>query len=146
MAVRDLEVSKRFYMDLLGFKLLEEDPEHGGVFLAIGAYGNTLDLFPTTDPDATPPSSNPFGSMPGLGVKHVAFAVETEADLKAAYLALQDAGVKIQRALDHGSQQSVYFNDPDGNLLEIVWERSNALELFAEGRSDSDDEISFSRS
>lgn len=145
MAVRDLEASKKFYIDLLGFKLLEQDPEHGGVFLAIGGHGNTLDLFPSTDPEATPPSASPGDSMPGLGVKHVAFAVETEEDLKAAYFALQDAGVRIQRALDHESQKSLYFHDPDGNLLEIVWERPDALDIFAKGRGDNDDEISFSR-
>lgn len=145
MAVRDLEVSKRFYIDLLGFKLLEQDPDHGGVFLSIGNYGNTLDLFPSTAPDAGPPSASNGRSMPGLGVKHIAFAVETEEDLKAAYFGLEDAGIKITRALDHESQKSVYFHDPDGNLLEIVWERPNALEIFAKGRGDNDDEVSYTR-
>ena len=145
MAVRDLKVSKKFYMGLLGFKLLEQDPEHGGVFLSIGGYGNTLDLFPSTAPDASPPSASDGRSMPGLGVKHVAFAVETEEDLKGAYFALEDAGVKIQRALDHESQKSVYFHDPDGNLLEIVWERPDALSIFANGRSDNDDVIAYTR-
>lgn len=145
MAVRDLEVSKKFYMGLLGFKLLEQDPEHGGVFLSIGGYGNTLDLFPSTAPDASPPSASDGRSMPGLGVKHVAFAVATEEDLKDAYFALEDAGVKIQRALDHESQKSVYFHDPDGNLLEIVWERADALSIFAKGRSDNDDTIVYTR-
>jgi catechol 2,3-dioxygenase-like lactoylglutathione lyase family enzyme len=145
IAVRDLEVSKKFYMELLGFKLLEQDPEHGGVFLTIGGYGNTLDLFPSMAPDAGPPSASEAGLMRGLGVKHVAFAVETEEDLKAAYFALQDAGVRIQRALDHESQRSVYFYDPDGNLIEIVWERPDALAIFARGRGDNDDELKFTR-
>lgn len=145
VAVRDLEASKKFYMDLLGFKLLEQDPEHGGVFLTLGNYGNTLDLFPSTDPDASPPSASKGEAMPGLGVKHIAFAVATEEDLKDAYFHLEDAGHKIFRALDHESQKSVYFHDPDGNLLEIVWERPNALEIFAQGRSDNDDEFKFTR-
>ena len=145
MAVRDLDASKKFYIDLLGFKLLEQDPEHGGVFLSIGSYGNTLYLFPSTAPDAGPPSASDGRSMPGLGVKHVAFAVETEDDLKLAYFALEDAGVKIQRALDHESQKSVYFHDPDGNLLEIVWERPDVLSIFAKGRGDNDDVINYTR-
>jgi catechol 2,3-dioxygenase len=143
MAVRDLDASKKFYMDILGFQLLEQDPEHGGVFLKIGVFGNTLDLFPSTAPDASPPSASDGRAMTGLGVKHVAFAVANEPDLEDAYRSLQAAGVRIHRALDHQSQKSIYFHDPDGNLLEIVWERPDALEIFARGRVDSDDELTF---
>jgi len=145
IAVRVLETSKRFYMDILGFKLLEEDPEHGGVFLSVGKHANTLDLLPSSDPEATRPSASAGGSMRGLGVKHMAFAVASERDLEDAYFALKDAGVQIHRALDHGSQKSIYFSDPDGNLLEIVWERPDALAIFARGRGDNDEEISFER-
>jgi catechol 2,3-dioxygenase len=145
IAVRDVEVSKRFYMDILGFKLLEQDPDHGGVFLSLGGFGNTLDLFPSTAPDAGPPSASDGRSMPGLGVKHIAFAVASEEDVREANFSLEDAGVKIARALDHESQKSIYFHDPDGNLLEIVWERPNALEIFARGRGDNDAELTFTR-
>jgi catechol 2,3-dioxygenase-like lactoylglutathione lyase family enzyme len=50
--VRDLERSKAFFTKILGFRVLEQDPDHGGVFLALGEYGNTLDLFQSNDPDA----------------------------------------------------------------------------------------------
>jgi catechol-2,3-dioxygenase len=138
-SVRDLERSKDFYTRILGFKVLEQDPEHGGVFLSIGGLGNTLDLFQSANPDAVTPSEQQ------LGVRHTAFAVETEHDLEEAYHALKAAGVVILRALDHVSQKSIYFNDPDGNLLEIVWERPNALEIFARGRGDEDKPLTFSR-
>ena len=143
--VRDLERSKAFYTQVLGFKVLEQDPKHGGIFLALGDYGNTLDLFPSTDPDAHPQPRAALGKRAGLGVKHTAFAVETEEDLKNAYFALKDAGVEIHNALDHTSQKSVYFYDPDGNLLEIVWERPNTQEIFAQGRSDTDVPLQFER-
>ena len=143
--VRDLERSKAFYTQVLGFKVLEQDPKHGGIFLALGDYGNTLDLFPSTDPDAHPQPRAALGKRAGLGVKHTAFAVETEEDLKNAYFALKDTGVEIHNALDHTSQKSVYFYDPDGNLLEIVWERPNTQEIFAQGRSDTDIPLQFER-
>ena len=143
IAVRDIAKSKAFYTRVLGFKVLEEDPEHGGVFLSIGGHGNTLDLFPCTDPAALAPADG--GPTAGLGVRHTAFAVETEDDLRDAWHALEDAHVPILRAIDHVSQMSIYFHDPDGNLLEIVWERPNALELFARGRGDEDKPFSYSR-
>src|SRR5260370_6142086 len=55
ISVRDLEQSKDFYTRILGFKVLEQDPEHGGLFLSIGGLGNTLRLFPSTKP--TPSAS-----------------------------------------------------------------------------------------
>ena len=39
ISVRDLEKSKDFYTRLLGFKVLEQDPDHGGLFLSIGGLG-----------------------------------------------------------------------------------------------------------
>jgi catechol 2,3-dioxygenase-like lactoylglutathione lyase family enzyme len=145
IAVRDLEKSKDFYTRILGFKVLEQDPEHGGVFLSIGGLGNTLDLFPCTDPEArAAPEAGP-SSMKSLGVKHTAFAVGSEDDLRDAWHALEAAGVPILRAIDHGSQRSIYFHDPDQNLLEIVWERPDALEIFARGRGDEDKPFSYSR-
>ena len=145
IAVRDVEKSKDFYTRILGFKLLEQDPEHGGVFLSIGDAGNTLDLFPSKDPRAaTAPAGDP-NNMNGLGVRHTAFAVESEKDLRDAYFALKSAGVEILRAIDHVSQKSIYFHDPDGNRLEIYYELPNAQEMFRQGRGDNDEALVFTR-
>src|SRR5512139_998804 len=91
IAVRNLERSKDFYTRILGFKVLEQDPEHGGLFLSIGGHGNTLDLFQAAHPDAGASDSDRT-SMGAPGVRHTAFAVETEDDLRDAYFALRDAG------------------------------------------------------
>lgn len=145
--VRDIERAKAFYCGILGFTVLEQDPDHGGLFLTLGNYGNTLDLFPSTDPDKYPQPKAQLGvkTREGLGVRHIAFAVESEQDLKEAYFGLQKAGVEIYRTVDHTSQKSVYFYDPDGNLLEIVWERPNVREIFAQGRHDNDQPLEFER-
>lgn len=143
-SVRDLERSKDFYTRILGFKVLEQDPDHGGLFLAIDGLGNTLDLFQCTNPEAVAQSDEDLAGRNGLGVRHTAFAVETEDDLRNAYFALQAEGVPILRAIDHVSQKSIYFHDPDKNLLEIVWERPDALEIFAKGRGDEDKPLTFS--
>lgn len=133
LRVRDLEHSRRFYTTVLGFEVMEQDPEHGGLFMALPGHAHTLDLFPVSDPGAAQPPMTG-----GLGVQHVAFQVDSEAALRDAYFSLVDRGVKIARAVDHVSQKSIYFHDPDGNLLEIYHELPNARELFRQGRGDRD--------
>ena len=144
LRVSDVERSRAFYSTILGLKVVEEDPEHGGLFLSVGGLGNTFDLFQCTNPEAVATSDEDLAGRNGLGVRHIAFAVETEDDLRDAYFALQSEGVPILRAIDHVSQKSIYFHDPDKNLLEIVWERPDALEIFARGRGDEDKPLTFS--
>jgi catechol-2,3-dioxygenase len=133
LRVLDLERSRKFYTEILGFRVLEEDPAHGGVFMALPGQSHAIDLFPVADPDAA------RRQAPGLrGLGHIAFRVESEEALREAYASLREHGVPITRAIDHGSQQSLYLHDPDGNVLEIYYELPNALELFARGRDDRD--------
>jgi catechol-2,3-dioxygenase len=140
LKVADTERSKKFYSELLGFEVVEEDPQHGGVFMTLGEDGHNLDLSPVDNPASAQRPS------PGqLGVHHVAFKVESFAALKDAYFTLQDQGVEILRAIDHVSQKSIYFNDPDGNRIEIYYDEPNALEMFRQGREDRDDPLEFTR-
>jgi len=115
LRVSDVERSRAFYSTILGLKVVEEDPEHGGVFMALEGQAHTVDLFPVQD-QASAPRAVPGG----VGVHHVAFHVASEAALADAYFTLQDHGIPIVRAVDHVSQKSIYFHDPDGNLLEFI--------------------------
>jgi len=138
LRVSDVERSRAFYTKLLGFEVVEEDPEHGGIFMALEGLSHTIDLFPVDDSKTAP------AQAPGaVGVRHVAFLVESEQALKEAYVTLQANGVTIVRAVDHVSQKSIYFHDPDGNLLEIYYELPDARELFRRGRGDRDAPLVF---
>ena len=78
--VLDVERSKKFYTSILGFEVMEEDPEHGGVFMALEGHAHTLDLFPVKDAEGAEPET------PGrVGVHHVAFRVDTDEALAQAY-------------------------------------------------------------
>ena len=133
LRVADEEASKRFYRDVLGFEVAEQDPDHGGVFMTLGEGFHTLDI---TQHPAPAAAMHPQKGQ--LGLVHVAFKVASYDALREAYAHLLDRGVEILRATDHVCQRSLYFNDPDGNGLEIYYEMPNALMLFPNGRGDED--------
>ena len=127
----DQEVSKRFYRDVLGFVIAEEDPEHGGVFMTLGDNFHTLDIGQHPAPET---AQRPQRGQIGLG--HIAFQIGSHAALREAYAHLVSSGVEILRATNHINQRSFYFADPDGNTLDIYYELPHALQLFPDGRAD----------
>ena len=140
LRVLDLGRSRKFYSEVLGFRVLEEDPEHGGTFMALPGQSHSIDLFPVQDAGAAERQT------PGVrGLGHIAFRVESEAALKDAYATLQEHDVQILRTIDHVSQKSIYFHDPDGNTLEIYYELPDALDIFARGREDRDVPLALDR-
>ncbi|MGC2523712.1 MAG: VOC family protein [Stellaceae bacterium] len=136
LRVADEQASKRFYRDILGFVIAEEDPDHGGVFMTLGENFHTLDLGQHPTPGE---AQRPRRDQIGLG--HIAFQVGSYQALRDAYTHLARSGVAILRATNHVNQRSFYFADPDGNTLEIYYEMPHALELFADGRSDDDEAL-----
>ena len=136
LRVADQDASKRFYRDVLGFRIAEEEPEHGGVFMTLGESFHTLDIGQHPNPkDAPRPQRDQ------IGLAHIAFQVGSYAALRDAYAHLLENGVEIMRATNHVNQRSIYFADPDGNVLEVYYEMPHALELFANGRSDEDEAL-----
>src|SRR5262249_17838098 len=121
--------------DVLGFKIAEQDPEHGrDAFMTLGEDFHTLDL---VQHDA--PASAPRPTHTQIGLVHIAFQVGSYEALREAYATLLKHGVTVERAIDHVSQRSVYFADPDGNRLEIYYEMPGSLARFGDGsRGDRD--------
>jgi catechol 2,3-dioxygenase len=140
LRVADQEASKRFYRDVLGFLIAEEDPDHGGVFMTLGENFHTLDIGQHPSPNDAP---RPQRGQ--IGLAHIAFQVGSYAALRDAYTHLVKNGVEIMRATNHVNQRSFYFADPDGNTLEIYYELPHALELFRGGRADQDEALPVSR-
>ena len=61
-----------------------------------------------------------------VGLFHVAWQVDRPEDLEALHAHLRAKGVPISATTDHGANLSVYFEDPDGNQLELTYERPRA--------------------
>jgi catechol-2,3-dioxygenase len=139
LCVADQEVSKRFYRDVLGFTVSEEDPEHGGVFMTLGDNYHTLDVWTHPQPGQ---AARPQRGQ--IGLVHIAFQVASYAALRDAYIHLVTHDVAIRAASNHVNQRSIYFADPDGNGLEIYYELPHALALFPQGREDLDEALAVS--
>lgn len=120
--VNDLEASKAFYHERLGFKVIGEVPGRH-VFFRAGA--SVLLCF---NPDA----SRKGGTLPphfGSGQLHLAFEV-TPKDYEPWKQKVSKLGIAIEQEYDWGGGfHSFYFRDPDDHLLEVVmegmWERGN---------------------
>ncbi len=58
--------------------------------------------------------SNPEG-------RHVAFQVDSLAELRELYATAPQRGARVVMSFDHGPTFSFYIHDPDGNTCEIYW-------------------------
>lgn len=114
--VRDLERSRRFYRDVLGWK--EITPEGGMRFRAAAfTSGRTHHelLLIEVGPDAAPIPSGRRVGMYHFGLK----VGTTDDELREARDALVKANARIVGASDHGVTHSLYIEDPDGNEIEL---------------------------
>ncbi len=111
--VRDLDRSKKFYMDVMGLDLMGEIPQPRVAFLAAHRRDHHEIGLLEVGPQAGDPKPS------DVGLVHIAFRLETEQELVAAYRELKERDVKIHFTVDHGVTRSVYFFDPDGNELEV---------------------------
>jgi catechol 2,3-dioxygenase len=104
--VSDLERAVAFYRDVLGFGLTGRVGAQIG-FLAAGAYHHHIGL-------------NAVGAG---GLYHAAIRYPDRAALIRAVRRVLDAGHTISHGSDHGVSEAVYLSDPDGNGLELYWDR-----------------------
>lgn len=115
LRVRELGRSKAFYTDVLGLRQTGEIPGLMAFFSA-GEDSHDLALM-GLGPDAPGPDPQ------RVGLYHFAYAVERPEDLERAYRHLQEKGVPIVGSADHGVSMGIYFKDPDGNEIELTYDR-----------------------
>jgi len=111
--VSDVERSRRFYRDVLGWKEIIGEPGR----IAMYSSGRTHHelLLIEVGPDAAP---IPEGRR--VGMYHFGLKIgETDDELRRALSELVDAGVTVVGTADHGVTHSLYITDPDGNEIEL---------------------------
>ncbi|MFQ5966397.1 MAG: VOC family protein [Acidimicrobiia bacterium] len=110
--VRDVERSREFYRDLLGFREISAGP--GYAAYSTPRTHHELLLLEVGEEAAPLPSGRRVG-MYHFGLK----IGTTDDELREAWQQLVDAGVPIVGATDHGVTHSLYISDPDSNEIEL---------------------------
>ncbi len=130
LRVADLDRATRFYRDVLGLAVTADGRPIGlpAVFLASGDYHHHLALNTFENAGGTPP---PAGHT---GLHHVAFVYDDRAALADVVRRAQDAGHSIDAAEDHGATVSVYLRDPEGNGVELYYDRPRETWTDEHGR------------
>ena len=116
LKVADLERALVFYRDVLGFELTQRYGDEAA-FLSAGGYHHHIGLNTWESAGGSRP---PHGST---GLYHLAIAYPTRAELADALRRVLRAGIHLEGASDHGVSEAIYLRDPDGNGVELYWDR-----------------------
>ena len=131
LRVADLERATAFYRDVLGFTVTGYGPDvglPGAAFLATGDYHHHIALNTWTSEGGDPP---PAGHT---GLHHFALLYSDHRELARAVRRILDHGHPVDGAEDHGATVSVYLRDPDGNGIELYYDRPREEWFDPEGR------------
>ncbi len=119
LKVADLDRAIAFYSGVLGFELQQKYGAQAA-FVSAGGYHHHIGLNTWESLGGTPP---PRGHT---GLFHTAILYPTRHDLADALRRLMAAGIALDGASDHGVSQALYLRDPDGNGVELYWDRPEA--------------------
>ncbi len=115
IAVRDVELSSKWYAEVLGLHTYEYRPGRAAFMAADLELSHEVALMQVGEGAMGPQKGQ-------VGLNHMAWMMESVADLKELYLRLKEKGVEVDRIVDHGISLGIYLRDPDGNGIEVTYE------------------------
>ncbi len=116
LKVADLDRAIAFYHGVLGFAITQR-MGNSAAFLSAGGYHHHIGLNTWESLGGAPP---PPGST---GLYHVAIRYPDRKALGDALRRLDEASIPLEGAADHGVSEALYLRDPDGNGVELYWDR-----------------------
>ena len=113
LRVKDLERSKRFFTEVLGLPQVGDNGK-GMLFFSTDVKDNhhMLAIRQAIDGAHLPDPEQ-------VGMEHVAYELGSFAELQEAWRIFKEHNVRIRHVVFHGITKSIYFYDPDGNMLEV---------------------------
>lgn len=116
LKVADLQRSLDFYCGLLGFALVTTYGSDAA-FISAGGYHHHIGLNTWHSKNGPRPPGH------AVGLFHTAILYPERRDLAVALQRLLDANYPLTGAADHGVSEAIYLDDPDGNGVELYWDR-----------------------
>ncbi|MDT0647800.1 VOC family protein [Zunongwangia sp. F260] len=116
LKVSNIDNSLTFYHDLLGFEITERMGDQA-VFLSAGGYHHHIALNTWNSKDA------PHAAKKGVGLFHTAIVYPSRKDLAEVLKRLLEVDYPLTGVADHGVSEALYMDDPDGNGVELYWDR-----------------------
>jgi catechol 2,3-dioxygenase len=120
LKVSDLNKALAFYHEILGFEITQWYGD-AAVFLSAGGYHHHIGLNTWYSKGASPAPRN------GCGLFHTAILYATRKELAGALQQVLDAKYPLTGASDHGVSEAIYLDDPDGNGVELYWDKPKAM-------------------
>lgn len=116
LKVADLERSIEFYTGVLGFEV-QQRWGRSAAFLSAGGYHHHIGLNTWESLGGPPPAQG------STGLYHFAIRYPDRNALADALRRLREASVTLDGASDHGVSEALYLRDPDGNGIELYYDR-----------------------
>ena len=116
LKVSDIDRALAFYCDVLGFELQQRMGDQAA-FVSAGGYHHHIGLNTWESRGGSPPARGT------TGLYHFAIRYPTRRALADGLRRLLDAGIRPHGASDHGVSEAIYLSDPDGNGIELYWDR-----------------------
>jgi catechol 2,3-dioxygenase len=116
LKVADLDRALSFYCGVLGFQLMQRFGTQAA-FISAGGYHHHIGL------NTWHSLGGPPAPRHAAGLYHLAILYATRPELAVALQRLLDADYPITGAADHGVSEAIYLNDPDGNGVELYYDR-----------------------
>jgi catechol 2,3-dioxygenase len=120
LKVADLDRALAFYRNLLGFEVTMLYGSQAA-FISAGGYHHHIGLNTWHSKGA------PHAPENGVGLYHTAILYPSRKDLAFIFKRLHQANYPFTGASDHGVSEALYLDDPDGNGVELYWDRPKEL-------------------
>ena len=122
---RRFEEMKAWYMNVFGAEIVHGDPA-----VAFLTYDDESHRFAIFNLDVMKPEAPASSGHGDVGLNHIAYTYASAADLLETYARLKEQGLTPYWPVHHGFTLSFYYQDPDGNRIELQVESCNSKDAF----------------